>query len=262
MPELPDVEILRRYFDRTSLNQPVAEVLVKSGEMVKGVFSPEELVSQLKGQTFSSTLRHGKYLFAEFDAGWLVLHFGMTGTLAHLEEGKEAPEHTRFLLRFRSGTGLAYQCQRKLGGIYVIDSVEGFIKEQGLGPDALQIELDEFKKTIGHSGGSVKSALMNQAMIAGIGNIYSDEIMYQVKIHPKVRVAGLDDTKLEKLYEAVRHVLETAIEAGADPSRMPEHYLLPIREKDGSCPRCGTRIEAAKISGRTGYYCPGCQVNQ
>ncbi len=259
MPELPDVEILRQYFDRTSLNQPVAEVLVKSREMVKGVFSPEELVSQLEGQSFSSTLRHGKYLFAEFDAGFLVLHFGMTGALAHLKEGEEPPEHTRLLLRFRSGSSLAYQCRRKLGGIWVIDSVKGFVKEQGLGPDALLIEPNDFKKAVVRSRGSIKSALMDQSMIAGIGNIYSDEIVYQAGVYPKARADELDNSSVEKLSRAVRDVLETAIEVGADPSRMPRSYLLPVREKGGVCPGCGAEIETAKISGRTGYYCPKCQ---
>jgi formamidopyrimidine-DNA glycosylase len=104
---------------------------------------------------------------------------------------------------------------------------------------------------------------MDQTLIAGIGNIYADEILFQARLHPKTPVTSLDDRQGAELFSQIKQVLKTAIECGAGAEqflgRLPDHYLLPHREKDGKCPRCGGPIASLKAAGRTSYYCPRCQ---
>jgi formamidopyrimidine-DNA glycosylase len=100
---------------------------------------------------------------------------------------------------------------------------------------------------------------MDQHALAGIGNVYADEILFQARIHPGRRPHALDCRELNRLFNGLRKVLRKAIAAGADPARMPKSFLLPRRERGARCPRCGARIKTMVIGGRTTYYCPRCQ---
>jgi len=261
MPELPDVEVFREYLDRTALHQAVESVGVSVPEILADI-SPEELQSQTNGHQFVSTGRHGKYLFARLsDDDWLVFHFGMTGYFSYFKDSKKAPKHTRVLFGFDNDYQLAFILQRKLGKIFVARDIDDFIKQQGLGPDALDenFNAEDFKKTLKETTSSLKSALMDQARIAGIGNIYSDEILFQARLNPKARANQMGNQELDRLFRAMRDVLKTAIDSEADPRRMPKTYLLPHREKDGKCPVCHGKINTTKVSGRSAYFCPKCQ---
>lgn len=107
--------------------------------------------------------------------------------------------------------------------------------------------------------GSIKPWLMDQHSLAGLGNVYSDEILFQAKIHPRYPVSDLGNVLLEDLYYALKSVLRTAIDAHADPDQLPAYYLLPHRHKDGHCPRCHTAVQPVTVGGRTGWYCPKYQ---
>jgi len=100
---------------------------------------------------------------------------------------------------------------------------------------------------------------MNQEVVAGIGNIYSDEILFQARLHPAIAANALTGEDLENLHQATGRVMKDAIDAGADPDAMPDYFLLPRRSEDDSCPRCGGPVKKITISGRNGYYCPKCQ---
>lgn len=261
MPELPDVEVFRRYLDSTALHQSIEKVDVLVSDILDDI-SAKKLQSKVKGRQFESTARHGKYLFANLtDNGWLVFHFGMTGYFHYFKDGDRSPAHTRILFHFDNGYHLAFALQRKLGRLALAEDIDSFVKEQGLGPDALDktFDLKAFKKTLKRTRSSIKPALMNQRRIAGIGNIYSDEILFQARLYPKAKANQLSNQMLERLFRAMKEVLETAIDSQADLREMPRHYLLPHREKGGECPVCGTDLKHQKISGRTSYYCPECQ---
>lgn len=261
MPELPDVEIFRQYLDATSLHQSIEAVDIKGEGMVKGI-SGKKLRERLENNQFESSRRHGKYLFAGLADGWLVLHFGMTGFLKYYKDPAKEPEHDRLCIGFDNGFHLAYDCQRKLGEIGFTEDPAAFAGEKGLGPDAMDPALDEdsFKKILSRSRGSVKGALMNQDMLAGIGNVYADEILFQSGVHPKAKVKGLSEQTLDDLFRVMREdVLPTAIARRADPARFPEDYIIPHRKKGGHCPKCGGPLEQVKVSGRTTYLCPECQ---
>jgi formamidopyrimidine-DNA glycosylase len=192
MPELPDVQVFREYLDATALHQRIDDVTVSgAGELLHDV-SARTLRDRLKGRSLAGTRRRGKHLFAKLSGnGWLRLHFGMTGELAYFKRRREAPDHVRLRLDFANGYHLAYRNVRKLGEIGLVDDVVEFVEAEGLGPDALDPELDlgAFREALGKRRGSVKGALMNQEVVAGIGNVYADEILLAAGGRPPAREA-------------------------------------------------------------------------
>jgi formamidopyrimidine-DNA glycosylase len=262
MPELPDVEVFKQYLDATSLHQTIETVDLKGTEMLNGI-SGKKLKQRLLEKQFESSRRQGKFLFVELhDNGWLVLHFGMTGFLKYYKNPEKEPDHDRLCLGFSNGYHLAYDCRRKLGEIGYTEGPDKFIRERGMGPDAMssELDLDAFRKILSRSRGSIKGALMNQNMIAGLGNVFTDEILFQAGIHPQSKANSIKAEALEALFQVMREdVLPTVIGRRADPSQFPAGYLIPHRERGGHCPKCGNALKRTKISGRTTYLCPNCQ---
>jgi formamidopyrimidine-DNA glycosylase len=258
MPELPDVEAFRRYLDSTALHQRIENVRVRHERVLEGV-SARRLTLELNGRTFESTDRHGKYLFVDTGrAPWLVLHFGMTGCLEY-EKDREPGDHDRVVFDFDNGYSLTYVCSRLLGKVTLTKSPQRFVQEAGLGPDALTIDAEQFASRVRGSRAAVNSCLMNQALLAGVGNIYSDEILFQSRISPRFKSSKVTDKQAGQLYGKMLHVLKMAADRKADPSKLPASWLLPHRDAGGPCPRCGGDIKKGKTSGRSAYWCPRCQ---
>ncbi|PYK53312.1 MAG: formamidopyrimidine-DNA glycosylase [Verrucomicrobia bacterium] len=259
MPELPDVEIFKRYLDATSLHQRIHDVDVRNKYILKDITAPA-LARGLKGRLFESSRRHGKHLFVRADGKiWLRLHFGMTGSLDYFKDDKQASRHARVIFVFANHHRLAFDDQRQFGQIGLLKDVDEFLKKRSLGPDALDLDLGEFKQILAKRRGAVKSILLNQQLIAGIGNIYADEILFRTRMHPATEISRLDDKALAKLFRATRYILDKAIAAKADVEQMPKSWLLPHRGKGGKCPRCGEKLRSAKIGGRTAWFCARCQ---
>ena len=259
MPELPDVETFKRYLDATSLHQPIKGVEVRSAYVLKRV-SERELAHQVKGRSFESSCRHGKHLFVRTDRDlWLRLHFGMTGSLEYLKGQRQAPKDTRVLFGFANHSRLAFRDQRKFGEIGLLKDVDEFLRKRALGPDALDINLSQFKGIFEKHRAAVKTILLNQKLIAGIGNIYADEILFRTRIHPATQALALKEKTITKLFRATRHILKKAIDAQADADRMPKSWLLPGRGKGSKCPRCGRLLKSSRVGGRTAWFCAYCQ---
>ena len=259
MPEWPDVEIFKRYLDATSLHQKIQMVTVLSQKILKDT-SPESLRQALEGQYFESSIHYGKYLFSEIDnRERLVMHFGMTGSLKYCRQGDANGSHDRIVFAFNNGYKLVYVCQRLFGRVGLVKSVDGFLKSYGQGPDAMRIDIDRFRQIFEKARGRVKPTLMNQKIIAGIGNIYSDEILFQAGVNPAAFCSILTDADVKKLYHNTKKVLKRAVERKADPWKLPQSYLLPHRSRGETCPRCNRKIQTRKIAGRTAFYCPECQ---
>ncbi len=258
MPELPDVEILKQYADNTSLHKKINQIEVKDDAVLN--VSGQTLRKYLKSQTFEETKRRGKHLFISTDAEkWLMLHFGMTGNLGYSENENELPDHTRVLFRFQNGGYLAYISQRKLGAIDLAENPDKFCQEHDIGTDGLEITREEFREIIDNKRSMIKSALMDQSAIAGLGNVYSDEILYQCKIHPKIKAGKLSEDQINRLYRTMQRILQTSINNGADPQKMPKRYLITHRQEGTDCPDCDGSVERIKVSGRGCYICPECQ---
>ncbi len=259
MPELPDVDVYRQYLDSTALHQRIEQVSVASPQILSGT-SPQGLGRSLKGKAFGSSCRHGKYLFIDIQEGdWLLMHFGMTGYLKYYKRQEVMPDYTQVLISFENGFHLAYVAPRKLGKLAVIPSPDAYLREHEMGPDALSLTEKQFHHLASGYRGAIKSFLMNQKLIAGIGNIYSDEILFQAHIYPERAVSELDESSLKQLYQTMRSVLLSAIKAHAEPDEMPYTFLLPHRAKGERCPRCNSEVEKLQVSGRTSWFCPRCQ---
>jgi formamidopyrimidine-DNA glycosylase len=259
MPELPDVETFKRYLDATSLHRHIVDVEVRNAYVVKNI-SARELRRKLVSRRFESSRRHGKHLFVRVGGDpWLRLHFGMTGSLRYFKSKEKMPLHTRVLFSFEKDFQLAFDDQRMFGEIGLINNVDEFLASRGLGADALAIDLARFRKLFANHQGAVKSALLNQRLLAGIGNIYADEILFRARLHPATQVSGRNEKAVVKLFRALHYILKTAIDARADADRMPRSWLLLHRRKGGRCPRCGRELRSATIGGRTAWFCAHCQ---
>ncbi|MDX1660571.1 MAG: DNA-formamidopyrimidine glycosylase family protein [Gemmatimonadota bacterium] len=261
MPELPDVQVFKEYLDSTALHREIESVDVGSTDVLEDV-SKRELAGSLPGRSIESSRRHGKWLFGELsgdEPGWLLLHFGMTGSLEAWKGEDDPPEHARVRLDFEDGWHLAFVCPRKLGRVGLVDDVEVFVEERELGPDALEVERETFVEALSGKRGTLKGALMNQSLLAGIGNEYSDEILFQAGLHPRTAVSELDEERLGELFDTMREVLETAIEARVDTSRMPDDWHLPHRHGDGTCPKCGKNLQRLAVVGLSVYWSPDAQ---
>jgi formamidopyrimidine-DNA glycosylase len=257
MPELPDVESFRRYFDSTSLNKKINNVEVNSKTVLAGI-SPRALQSRLKGEKFKSTFGHGKYLFAETSKGdFLVMHFGMTGFLSYFKNPEDASKHIRVQINFTNGYHLGYDCARKLGRIDLVDDYNEFIKRKKLGVDPIRenINYQTFKEIVDGRKGTAKSVLMNQEIFAGVGNIYSDEILFQAKINPNSSFEKLKEKDLKEIFNKMKDILKKAISKDADPGKLPDSFLLHYRRPGKDCPVCSGKIKKSTIGGRSSYYC-------
>jgi formamidopyrimidine-DNA glycosylase len=259
MPELPEVEMFRGYINSTSLKQRIINVEVQDSYVLKSI-SACELTRRLKGRRFEKSHRHGKHLFVRAsDELWLRLHFGMTGSLEYLKHDAVPSKTARVIFRFANNCRLAFDDQRKFGEIELIKDLDEFLQTRGLGPDALEISLSQFKAIFGKHRSAVKTILLNQRLIAGIGNLYADEILFRTRIHPASEAARVSDKDLKRLFRATHYVLEKAITLKTDFNRFPKSWLLTHRGKHGKCPRCGRAVKSATIGGRTSWFCVHCQ---
>jgi len=262
MPELPDLIELKRYLDATSLHQRIDAVDIRDASLLDGV-TPPRLAKALEGRTLKRSHRHGKNLMVTTSGDEVLrLHFGMTGFLSYYRDPEQEPGHARLVLDFETGYHLAYDCQRKLGAVGLYESSETFIEQAGLRPDALDpgFDLPAFREALHGRSAMIKSAIMNQGIVAGIGNIWSDEVLFQAGVHPGRRCHDLGEEELAAVFRALKEVMGAADENPKVAHENPRRYLLPHRdEEEPRCPRCGGRVERARVSGRTAYYCKECQ---
>ena len=258
MPELPEVETFKQYLDKTSLKQLIKDIRVTD----KRILNTEEnqLVNTLKGKRFESSVRHGKYLLVHLKPGYLVMHFGMSGDLEYYDKKEDPPKFSKVIYQFDNGFNLAYISIRMFGKVSIANSIEEFIENKKLGPDAYKMTLEDFKEAVQRRSAIAKNALMNQSFIAGIGNIYSDEILFRTKIYPKSNINSLSDSKVNELFANIKEVLEYGIKKKGDLSSYSNEFLIPHRKKEEKCPSCNSDIIRFEISGRHGFFCPSCQA--
>ncbi|MGH9869582.1 MAG: Fpg/Nei family DNA glycosylase [Candidatus Polarisedimenticolia bacterium] len=256
MPELPEVEMYRRFLAKHGLGRRLESLSIGDRRPLRG--TPASAFRPLVGRRFVATRRHGKYLFAEASgAGWLLFHFGMTGDLQRFDEDSE-PRGSALVasLKFTDGNGIAFLDPRKFGRFGLVDDPDAFVRRRGLGADALDLSRPRFESLLRRRRGTVKALLLNQRVIAGVGNLYADEILFQAGLHPQASVASLDARRMAGLFTAMKRVLRTAIDRGGDTRRLPRSYLLRHRDDDGRCPRCRAVLTKVRVAGRTSSYCP------
>jgi formamidopyrimidine-DNA glycosylase len=260
MPELSEVETFKKYIDKTSINHVIKDLIIRDERILK--VPKEEFIKALKNNKFKETIRHGKYLLIKLENQYLIIHFGMTGDLEYFEKAIDEPKYTKVLFEFTNGHFLSYISQRLFGHLDLTNSIEEFLDKKKLGPDAYKMSYEEFKNTLVKRTAIMKSALLNQSIFAGIGNIYSDEILFQSKLNPKRKINTLDENELKELFQNIKNVLQYGIDFEGELKKYSQDLLIPHRSKDGTCPQCSSKLERYELSSRHGFYCPKCQKQQ
>jgi len=257
MPELPDVEGFRRFLARHAEGRRIVRVDVPDPAIVRNR-TPQVLGRALAGNRFGSPHRHGKWLFAPVGDVELLLHFGMTGLLSWGEDDSDRDRYDRVILVCEGGE-LRYNNMRRFGGVWLARDEQERARVTGpLGPDAAGISRDSFERLLRNRRGGVKAALMDQRLIAGIGNLLSDEILWRARIHPARPVQSLTAVRRRRLYEALRAAVGESLRYGRVPHGA--RWLTRVRgDKHPACPRCGRPLRRSTIAGRTACWCPHCQ---
>jgi formamidopyrimidine-DNA glycosylase len=256
MPELPEVEIYKRYFERYALRQAIVGVEVLD-ERVLGATRKEKLQQQLRGRSFSRLARHGKNLFAQAGSEWVHFHFGMSGDLGYYRDESDEPRFARVVFNFRNGAHLAFEDMRLFGIVEIVPSPVAYIEEHGLGPDPLDpaFKLTDFRRLLERRRGAIKSLLMSQNVLAGIGNLYADETLFQTGVHPRRPVDRVKPGEVRAMFTAMRRILREVIVRREKEREVPNRYLIAHREEGDRCPRCGGTIRSTVVFGRTTYFC-------
>ncbi|MDR1808052.1 MAG: bifunctional DNA-formamidopyrimidine glycosylase/DNA-(apurinic or apyrimidinic site) lyase [Propionibacteriaceae bacterium] len=294
MPELPEVETVRRGLDRLVVGRTIAALEVfepKSFQVADLPPTREETAAAIQrhvvGATIAAARRRAKVLILDLDNGFsLVGHLKMTGQMVvrgaedwgggHPTDSLLArlPDRsTRLEFRFADGTQLFFNDQRKFGWVRLMatDAVEHLPFIAALGPEPLDpAGLPEFRRRIArHPKTTVKAALLNQEIVAGIGNIYADEALWAARVNPARPVADVSARKLRELYEAAASVMRLSIDLGGSTDRNyvdaegnKGSYLgfaHVFRREGQACSRCGATIRKTRVAGRGTHYCPTCQ---
>jgi len=255
LPELPEVEIDTRYFERYALGQTVARVVVLDERILE--VPRKKLQAALTGIEFRSVQRHGKHLFADAGQTWLHLHFGMSGDLFYYRNPNEQPRFARVVFDFHNGAHLAYDDMRLFGMVGLVASPAAYVEEHRLGPDpiAASFSLPQFRRLIAGRRGAIKALLMSQEFVAGVGNLYADETLFQTAIDPRRSADTLTPEAVKSVYTAMRSILRSTIKRKEAGGSYPAKWLIPHRELGERCPSCGGTIKRTVVGGRTTFYC-------
>src|SRR2546421_3048181 len=259
MPELPDVEGYRRYLARHAEGQRIARVDVPDPVLIRNR-SGQAFGRAVKGKRFAEPTRHGKWLIAPLDGTEVLLHFGMTGHLPWSEDS-DRHQHDRLIFVCESGE-LRYNNMRRFGGVWLArDEHERGEVTGPLGPDAADVDRNLFDELMDPRRGAIKTALMDQRLVAGVGNLMSDEILWRARVHPSTPVRKLGSRARGRLYDALHAVVGESVRYGRVPHG--ERGLTRVRGDRGARgPRCGTPLRRSTIAGRTACWCPRCQRAQ
>jgi len=241
------------------MGRKVERVVVPDETILRNA-TPRTLDRALRGHVFEEPERVGKWMLGWTDGPGLLLHFGMTGFFVWSGDEPVRHRHDRVILELAGGDELRYRNMRKLGGAWLAhDRDEASAILGPLGPDALMISRRDFLERLSRRRGGVKSALMDQSFVAGVGNLIADEVLWQAHLHPKHPVESLTDDERATLYRTMHSVLKGAVERYDYISRKRGWFNRVRGRAEAVCPRCGTPLERITAAGRTTYFCPRCQ---
>jgi formamidopyrimidine-DNA glycosylase len=258
MPELPEVHGYKTFIDSTSLHQKIMAMDCRDTRLLKQPKS--EFEQQLIGNELKATHRIGKYLFIETTGDKiLVIHFGMTGRPNYYKSEEDRPKFGHIQLSFESGYHFAFENKRKFGWWDLTDSIDEYKTYHKLSADARDLIFEDFKSSVLGRKTDIKKVIMDQSVAAGVGNWMADEILYQAKIHPAKKVQNMTLAEVQSVFEAMKTVIEVAIDKEAHYQDFPEHFLMHFRKEGARCYHTGVEIEKMKVGGRTTYYSPEWQ---
>lgn len=275
MPELPEVETVRRSLEGQIIGKTIAAIDTDWAKIMNGGLALFR--DQLVGQTFTAVDRRGKYLLIRLTGGkTIVSHLRMEGQYSLVESTHEP--HARFThvwFTFTDGTELRYYDSRKFGRMTIVptgleaEEVAG-IAAMGPEPVASDFLVPDFAARLARHKKAIKSVILDQSVVAGVGNIYADETLWMSKIHPEQAANTLNLEQITALHDNIIKELAASIEMrGTTVHSFTDAFgrtggfqnmLQVYGKKDEPCPRCGTAIEKIKVGGRGTHFCPHCQV--
>ena len=272
MPELPEVETVRKGLERLIVGKTIDHMTVLWPRIIEQP-DVEIFEKKLVGQTIQKMERRGKFLIFKMTNYDLISHLRMEGKYEIHHPIDEKNKHTHVIFSFTDGTELRYLDVRKFGRMALVDQNQS-AKYKGillLGPEPIpeEFKLSEFCTAVKKHKKAIKPLLLDQRLVTGLGNIYVDEVLWKAKIYPEQPANSLEDKEIKHLYYAIIDVLAQAVEAGGTTIRT---YLNALGEAgkfqlslnvygqtDKPCPRCGTPIKKMKVAQRGTHFCPKCQ---
>ncbi len=288
MPELPEVETVRDGLSRLVVGRTIAQAVVRDSPK-SFPNAPGDVKQFVVGAQIVAVRRRAKVLLIDLSTGYtLVTHLKMTGQLVFRGDenfgaghpndslvGKLPDRSTRVVIEFRDGSHLYFNDQRKFGWIKLLPTIEvpNIDFMQRVGPEPLEESFTaaEFIPRVRRRNGTtIKAAILDQTVLAGVGNIYADESLWGAKIHPATRVKNVSDTELAELLKEIKYTMTLSLEKGGSTDRnyvnaegKKGSYIdfARVFRRDGqACPRCGETIEKIRVAGRGTHVCPACQV--
>ena len=270
MPELPEVETVRRGLEKLILGKKISSVEIRYPKMIKTDL--DQFQKEVPGQEIQSMGRRGKYLLFYLTDKVLISHLRMEGKYFYHPGQVPERKHAHVLIHFEDGGTLVYEDVRKFGTMELLapDLLEAYFISKNLGPEPTEqdFDLEIFIGALKKSKKPIKSHLLDQTLVAGLGNIYVDEVLWRAKVHPASPSQSLKRAEATAIHEQTIEVLGQAVEKGGSTIRtytnafgedgtMQEFHQ--VYDKAGqACSRCGSIIEKIQLGGRGTYFCPKC----
>ena len=271
MPELPEVETVRRGLEKLILGKKISNIDIRYPKMIKTDL--QEFQKEMPGQVIQSMGRRGKYLLFYLSDKVLISHLRMEGKYFYYPDQVPERKHAHVLIHFEDGGTLVYEDVRKFGTMELLapELLEAYFVSKKLGPEPTEQDFDlgRFKLALKKSKKPIKSHLLDQTLVAGLGNIYVDEVLWRAKVHPARISQSLSSQEARKVHDETIKVLGQAVEKGGSTIRtytnafgedgtMQEFHQ--VYDKAGqACSRCGSMIEKIQLGGRGTHFCPKCQ---
>jgi formamidopyrimidine-DNA glycosylase len=275
MPELPEVETVRRSLNISTCDRQIinSEILL---ERTIAIPNQQEFQLGLQGNKILHWHRRGKYLLAELrNTGWLGVHLRMTGKLIWCDRTLAIHKHTRVRIYFADNQELRFNDQRTFGQMWLVpagskpEAIISGVKKLGMEPFDPDFSSKYLQAKLAKSNRPIKNSLLDQTIVAGIGNIYADESLFLSNIHPELKSNQLTEAQLIKLAPAIQQVLRDGIAQGGTTFSDFEdiagekgnyiHSAWVFRRTGQACKVCGTKVERIKLGGRSTHFCPNCQ---
>ncbi|WP_340012212.1 DNA-formamidopyrimidine glycosylase [Paenibacillus sp. FSL H7-0690] len=273
MPELPEVETVKRTLNELVNGKQIENVTVRLARIIRRPDDIQAFAHLLAGHSIVKVERRGKFLRIVLDGLVLVSHLRMEGRYGLFSNDDPLDKHTHVIFHFTDGTELRYTDVRQFGTMHLFQMGEDLqlppLNKLGQEPLEPSFTPERFKQIVSGKSTKIKSLLLNQEYIVGIGNIYVDESLHRAGIHPEDSAKALTDNQLDKLHHAIVSTLAEAVNAGGSSvksyvngqgeSGTYQQQLLIYGRKDQPCSNCGTMIEKTVVGGRGTHYCPNCQ---
>lgn len=270
MPELPEVETVKETLKKQILNKIILDVKINYPNVIEKP-TPLEFKRQIKNQKIMDIKRRGKWLLFELTDYYLLSHLRMEGKYYIKNPQDEVTKHQHIIFRLNDGCELRYNDTRKFGRMYLLDKEKAYqekpLNELGLEPWDEKLTNQYLKAKFKSKSLPIKSVLLDQSIIVGIGNIYADEILYLSKINPYTKSKTLKVKELDAIIKNTKITLEKAIQLGGTTiksytssegvhGRFQNELLIHTKDE---CPNCHSKVTKVKINGRGTYYCEKCQ---